>query len=169
MSFNVVAVFVLIILLIFSIFIMNNNPYFYRVQKLINDHYNTMLFGSFIQVYDLSTPRRVERLFVLIPENIILYNFEGELFYYLESASVFCPAEFAVVRFDRNIISSINKSGLYTTTCTNINSLTLLDHFVSLKNNVPDHLIIFNVDEVINYTTLDIINMLIYDGYVYLK
>lgn len=132
------------------------------------DHVNTLHYGAFIDVFDLSLPQRTERLFVIRPENVVLYNVHGALFYYLESSSVFCPREFSIVRFTRNDIDAINTSGQYATVCTSVNALTILEHFLTLKNNIADEQLILTVDE-INYTILDIINVLIYTGYVEIK
>nr|ACA02628.1 unknown [Spodoptera frugiperda multiple nucleopolyhedrovirus]QWS70880.1 hypothetical protein [Spodoptera frugiperda multiple nucleopolyhedrovirus] len=156
-------------LLIFLIALLYLNPYRTQVLKLINDHKNTLQFGAYIEVYDLSVPPdRIERLFVIKPENVLLYNLDGTLFYYLESSTVFCPREFSLVRFTKNDIESINDSGIYNTVCTNINSLVILEHFLTLKNNISDARIVLTVDE-IAYSILDIINYLIYFGYVQIK
>lgn len=144
------------------------NPYRANIERLVLDHVQTLQFGAFIDIYDLSTTKQIERLFVIKPENVILYNVGGILYYYLQSSSVFCPKEFSLVRFTRLDIEAINKNGLYSTLCTNVNSLVVTEHFLTLKNNIPDHRIILTVDE-INYTALDIINLLIYTGYVYIQ
>jgi Baculovirus 19 kDa protein conserved region len=143
------------------------NPYRNQTMKLVQDHVNTLHFGAYVDVYDLSTPRRVERLFIVRPENVVLYNVGGALFHYLESASVLCPREFAIARFTRDDIASINDSGLFTTLCTNVNSLALVEHFLVLKEGQSDERIILSVDE-IHYSVLDLINLLIYSGYVQL-
>lgn len=145
------------------------NPYRTRVEKLISDHQSTLQFGAYIDVYDLSSPPdRVERLFIIRPENVLLYNLNGTLFYYLESSSVFCPQEFSLVRFTKNDIETINDTGVYNTVCTNVNSLVVLEHFLTVKNNLTDLRIVLSVDQ-IDYTILDIINYLILLGYVQIK
>lgn len=134
---------------------------------MLQDFNNTLLFGTYIQIYDLSTPVRTERLFLIAPENVILYNFDKTLYYYLDSANVFCPNEFSVTKFTKDSIRIINDTGIYSTVCTSVSSLTLLEHFVTLKNNVPDHVLVLNVaDEQIQFSILEIINYLIYNGYV---
>ncbi|ACO53533.1 ODV-e28 [Euproctis pseudoconspersa nucleopolyhedrovirus] len=155
-------------LLFFLCVMLYLNPYKNETAKLILDHANTLQFGAYIDIFDLSVHNRTERLFVVRPENVILYNVSGTLFYYLESSSVFCPREFSIVRFTKNDIDAINNSGAYTTVCTNVNSLTVLEHFLSLKNNLPDERLMLGVDE-INYSILDIINLLIYAKYVDIK
>ncbi|QHB21746.1 pif-4 [Artaxa digramma nucleopolyhedrovirus] len=155
-------------LLFFFIVLLYLNPYRNETAKLIWDHANTLQFGAYIDIYDLSLYTRTERLFVIRPENVILYNVDGTLFYYLESSSVLCPREFSLVRFTKNDIDAINTSGTYTTVCTNVNSLTVLEHFLTLKNNLSDERLILSVDE-INYSILDIINLLIYTKYVDIK
>ncbi|AFL64933.1 odv-e28 [Mamestra brassicae multiple nucleopolyhedrovirus] len=160
-----IAAIAILCLLVFLVALLYLNPYRNDAKKLVHDHAHTLQFGAYIEIYDLSTPARVERLFVIKPENVILYNLDGALFYYLESSSVFCPREFSLVRFSRDEIRSVNESGLYNTVCTNVNSLVVLEHFLTLKNNVSDERILLTVDE-IHYSILDIINLLIYTGYV---
>jgi Baculovirus 19 kDa protein conserved region len=161
---------VLLILIIFFYLINSlqiNHPFMYRIQKLLADFKNTLLFGTYIQIYDLSTPARTERLFIIVPENVILYNFNKTLYYYLNSANVFCPNEFSVTKFTKDSIKTINDTGIYATVCTSVNSVTLLEHFVAVKNNIPDHVLVLNVhDQQIQFSILDIINYLIYNGYV---
>ncbi|ACI28786.1 putative occlusion-derived envelope protein ODV-E28 [Agrotis ipsilon multiple nucleopolyhedrovirus] len=169
MSSVVIATVAILCLLIYLISLLYLNPYRTEAAKLVHDHKRTLQFGAYIEVYDLSVSAdRVERLFVIKPENVILYNLDGTLFYYLESSSVFCPREFSLVRFNKNDIGAINESGLYNTVCTNVNSLVVLEHFLTLKNNIADARILLTVDQ-INYTILDIINYLIYHGYVQIK
>jgi hypothetical protein len=160
---------IIILLLLFYLFasIHAHHPFHSRIDKLLKDFNNTLLFGSSIQIYDLSTPARTERLFLLTPENVILYNFNKTLYYYLDSANVFCPNEFSVTKFTRETITTINNSAVYTTVCTPVSGLTLLEHFVSLKNNIPDHTIILDVHTYqIQFSILEIINYLIHYGYV---
>ncbi|AKN81041.1 Per os infectivity factor 4 [Lonomia obliqua multiple nucleopolyhedrovirus] len=160
-------VFLVFIFLYYIISIKTHHPFAYRINKFMRDFENTLLFGAYVQIYDLSTPARTERLFVIAPENVILYNFNKTLYYYLDSANVFCPNEFSVTTFTRESINMINDTGVYSTSCTTVNSLTLLEHFVALKNNVPDHTIVLNVvNKQIQFSILEIINYLIYNGYV---
>ncbi|AIZ48632.1 pif-4 [Agrotis segetum nucleopolyhedrovirus B] len=169
MSSVLIATVAILCLFIYLISLLYLNPYRTEAAKLVHDHKHTLQFGAYIEVYDLSVSAdRVERLFVIKPENVILYNLDGTLFYYLESSSVFCPREFSLVRFNKNDISAINESGLYNTVCTNVNSLVVLEHFLTLRNNIADARILLTVDQ-INYTILDIINYLIYHGYVQIK
>jgi Baculovirus 19 kDa protein conserved region len=144
------------------------NPYRNDANKLIQDHANTLVFGAYVEIYDLSTPTRVERLFVITPENVLLYNLDGAVFYYLESASVLCPREFSLVRFTKNEIDAVNENGIFNTVCTNVNSIVVLEHFLTLKNNVSDERLLLALDD-ISYSILDIINLLIYTGYVQVK
>ncbi|QNV47881.1 per os infectivity factor 4 [Alphabaculovirus altersperidaniae] len=169
MTSRLIGAVAILCLLVFLIALLYLNPYRTQVLKLIHDHKNTLQFGAYIDVYDLSVPPdRIERLFVIRPENVLLYNLDGTLFYYLESSSVFCPREFSLVRFNKNDIVSVNDSGIYNTVCTNVNSLVILEHFLTLKNNISDARILLTVDE-IQYSILDIINYLIYLGYVQIK
>ncbi|QEI03616.1 PIF-4 [Rachiplusia nu nucleopolyhedrovirus] len=162
-SFVIVAA---ICLLFFMAGLFYLNPYRASIYRLVLDHAHTLQYGAYIDIYDLSTSKRTERLFVIKPENVLIYNVDGTLYYYLESSSVFCPQEFSLVRFSRADIQAINNSGLYSTVCSNVNSLVVLEHFLTLKNNIPDDRIVLSVDE-INYTILDVINLLIYTGFVH--
>ncbi|AOT85531.1 odv-e28/pif-4 [Cyclophragma undans nucleopolyhedrovirus] len=168
-------VFVAIVLAMFLflyliVSIRNHHPFLNKINKLVRDYDNTLLFGTYIQIYDLSTPASVERLFIIAPENVVLYNFGKTLYYYLDSANVFCPNEFSVTTFTPHSIRTINGTGVYSTACTAVSSLTLLEHFVTLKNNVPDHTLVLNVvNEQIQFSILDIINYLIYNGYVFIE
>lgn len=162
---SIVAVIVAVALLMLYYTLLYCNPYQASVDKLISDFRDTLHFGAYIDVYDLTVRDRVERLFVIRPENIVLYNSAGELFYYLESSSSFCPKEFAVVKFNYDNIKSINETGLFSVVCTKINSLTILEHFVTVKQNVSDTKILLQVNQ-IHYSVLDIINLLIHLGYV---
>ncbi|AUV65348.1 PIF-4 [Alphabaculovirus myunipunctae] len=164
----VIAAIAILCLMIYFIALLFLNPYRNDAKKLVDDHSNTLLFGAYVDVYDLSTPTRVERLFVIKPENVLLYNLDGAVFYYLESSTVFCPREFALVRFTKSEIDAVNENGTFSTVCTNVNSLVVLEHFLTLKNNVSDERLVFSVDE-IHYSILDIINLLIYTGYVQVK
>ncbi|AGR56837.1 pif4 [Hemileuca sp. nucleopolyhedrovirus] len=155
-------------LLVFLLVLLFLNPYRKEAAKLVDDHANTLQFGAYIDIYDLSVPQRTERLFLIRPENVVLYNLDGVLFYYLESSSVFCPREFSIVRFTKNDINAINTNGIYSTVCTSVNSLTILEHFITLKNNLADERLLLSVDQ-INYSILDIINLLIHLGYVQIK
>ncbi|AAG53828.1 unknown [Helicoverpa armigera nucleopolyhedrovirus] len=159
----------IVCLLIFFIVLALLNPYRNNVKKLIEDHKRTLQFGAYIDVFDLNTSSaHVERLFLIRPENVVLYNFDGALWYYLESGSVLCPREFAIVRFTFNDIKTVNESGLFNIVCTNVNALTLIEHFMTLKNGLADERIILNLQN-INFSIIDVINLLIHKGYVYLE
>ncbi|ARJ36575.1 PIF-4 [Urbanus proteus nucleopolyhedrovirus] len=154
---------------IFLILLVYLNPYRYHIDKLTHDHLQTLHFGVYVDVYDLSVDSaHVERLFVIKPENVMLYNVNGNLFYYLQSTNLLCPNEFTVVRFNTHDINLINKDNFFSTMCTNISSLSLYEHFITLKNNVPDTKIILSVHDV-QYSVLDIVNMLLLTGYVFLN
>lgn len=160
-------VFIFFVLIYLIVSIKNHHPFLHRIKTLIKDFNNTLLFGAYIQIYDLSTPARTERLFIIAPENVVLYNFNKTLYYYLDSANVFCPNEFSVTTFTQSTIKTINETGIYATACTPVSSLTLIEHFVTLKNNVPDHTLVLDVvEKQIQFSILDIINYLIYNGYV---
>ncbi|AAL01769.1 unknown [Spodoptera litura nucleopolyhedrovirus] len=144
------------------------NPYRNQLQKLIDDHADTTHFGVFVDVFDLSlNENNIERLLLVRPENVIVYNVGDVVYYYLESGSVLCPREFAVVRFTSDNIASINENGVFDTICTGVNSLSLIEHFMTLKQGVPDVRAIMSVETgEINYSIMDIINYMIHNGLV---
>ncbi|ACF05362.1 hypothetical protein [Adoxophyes orana nucleopolyhedrovirus] len=168
MSFTLIAAIAIIIMSVLVLFVNLLNPLNNEIDKIINDHTNTLQFGTYIEIYDASFKNNVERLFVIKPENVMIYNTHGQLFYYLESSSVICPREFSLLRISAADIWSINDSGTFTTLCTNVNSLALLEHFVVLKNNLADERILLPVDD-IHYSILDLINLIISLGYVYIE
>lgn len=102
-----------------------------------------------------------DRLFVVEPERVILYNTAGVLYYYFEggASARLCPnSEFAVVRISKKEIPLINETGSFYITCTPVGSLSMYNHFNtnSFEVNVP-------LTEV-RITLLDIINYLIETG-----
>ena len=101
MSSTVIAAVAILCLLVYLIALLYLNPYRTEAAKLVHDHKHTLQFGAYIGTDLTVPPAHVERLFVIKPENVILYNLDGTLFYYLESSSVFCPREFSLVRFNK--------------------------------------------------------------------
>ncbi|ABL76025.1 19 kDa protein [Maruca vitrata nucleopolyhedrovirus] len=168
-SIMLIILFVLFVLIYLIVSIKNHHPFLHRIETLIQDFNNTLLFGAYIKIYDLSTSAHTERLFIIAPENVVLYNFNKTLYYYLDSSNVFCPNEFSVTTFTQSTIKTINETGIYATACTPVSSLTLIEHFTTLKNNVPDYTLVLDAAEQIQFTIVDIINFLIYNGYVDLK
>jgi hypothetical protein len=161
---TLIAAAAIVCLMVFLATLAFINPYRDNIDKLVRDHADTLQFGAYIDIYDLTVPPdRAERLFLVRPENVVLYNTNGALFYYLESSSALCPREFALVRFSKAEIEAVNESGAFSTACTNVNSLTVLEHFVALKNNEPDERVALSLDA-IDYSILDIINALIAGG-----
>lgn len=162
----VMIVFVMALFVYVLLSLRNHHPFLHRVQVLLRDFDNTLLFGTHVRIYDLSTPVRTERLFIIAPENVVLYNFDKTLYYYLDSANVFCPNQYTVTKFTGSTIRTVNETGVYSTACTSVGSLTLIEHFASLKNNTPDHTLVLDANEQIQFTIMDVINYLIYNGYV---
>lgn len=163
------VVLVVMLFMYVTVSLRDHHPFLYRIQKLLRDFNNTLMFGTYVQIYDLSTSSRTERLFIIAPENVVLYNFDKTLYYYLDSANVFCPNEYTVAKFTSATIRTVNDTGVYSTACTSVGSLILIEHFAGLKNNSPDHTLILDATEQIQFTIMDIINYLIYNGYVDLE
>nr|WHM28365.1 pif-4 [Dasychira pudibunda nucleopolyhedrovirus] len=167
MLFMMAAIALAVLLFMYvAVALRNHHPFLNKVQALLRDFDNTLLYGTHVRIYDLSTPARTERLFIIAPENVVLYNFDKTLYYYLDSANVFCPNEYTVAKFTGATIRTVNDTGVYSTACTSVGSLTLIEHFVGLKNNAPDHTLVLDVAEQIQFTIMDVINYLIYNGYV---
>ncbi|QOD40043.1 pif-4 [Matsumuraeses phaseoli granulovirus] len=107
-----------------------------------------------------------DRLFVVEPEQIVLYNTAGVLYYYFEGGASkrLCPdKEQAIVRITNSDIGIINENGIYNITCTATNSVSMYNHFrnESSRWRIPA----FNE----THTIIDIINLLISGGYVKVK
>ncbi|AAQ91725.1 unknown [Choristoneura fumiferana DEF multiple nucleopolyhedrovirus] len=166
LSIMVVIAFLVALFMYVAVALRDHHPFLNRIQTFVRDFDNTLLYGTHVQIYDLSTPARTERLFIIAPRNVVLYNFDKTLYYYLDSANVFCPNEFTVTRFTSATIQTVNDTGVYSTACTSVGSLTLIEHFAGLKNNTPDHMLVLDAAEQIQFTIMDIINYLIYNGYV---
>ncbi|AAK85648.1 hypothetical protein [Epiphyas postvittana nucleopolyhedrovirus] len=166
LSIMVLIVFLVTLFMYVALSLKNHHPFLQRIEIFLRDFDNTLLYGTHVQIYDLSTPARTERLFIIKPENVVLYNFDKTLYYYLDSANVFCPNEYSVTRFTRATIQTVNDTGVYSTACTSIGSLTLIEHFTGLKNNSPDHTLVLDAAEQIQFTIMDIINYMIYNGFV---
>ncbi|BAE72347.1 ORF58 peptide [Hyphantria cunea nucleopolyhedrovirus] len=170
MLFIMVAIVLLVVLFMYVVLsLRNHHPFLHRIQTLLRDFDNTLLYGTHVRIFDLSTPARTERLFIIAPENVVLYNFDKTLYYYLDSANVFCPNEYTVAKFTNASIRTVNDTGVYSTACTSVGSLTLIEHFIGLKNNSPDHTLVLDAAEQIQFTIMDVINYLIYNGYVNLE
>ncbi|QDL57035.1 PIF-4 [Dione juno nucleopolyhedrovirus] len=166
LSIMLAIVFLVAVFMYVVLSLKNHHPFLAKIQTLLRDFDNTLLFGTHVQIYDLSTPARTERLFIIAPENVVLYNFDKTLYYYLDSANVFCPNEYTVAKFTRATIRTINDTGVYSTACTSVGSLTLIEHFVGLKNNAPDYTLVLDAADQIQFTIMDVINYLIFNGYV---
>lgn len=97
-----------------------------------------------------------DRLFVVEPEQVVIYNTAGVIYYYFEggASARLCPNnEYAVVRIGKKDISFINETGSFSITCTPISSLSMYNHFNtnSFEVNVPLKQIRFSLLDVINY------------------
>ncbi|ACH69451.1 hypothetical protein D1Q00_gp090 [Trichoplusia ni granulovirus LBIV-12] len=120
---------------------------------------NQLLLTTRVQVYPSIRvmERDGDRLFVLEPEQIIIYNTAGVLYYYLEGGASgrLCPEnEFAIVRFDHNDINLINEDGSFNVSCTTTSSLSMYQHFNTIKireTTIPLRDLDFNVLQVINF------------------
>ncbi|APO13960.1 ODV-E28 [Plodia interpunctella granulovirus] len=133
-----------------------SNPLIMVGQRLIDAAQINV--GSFIRVFE----RDGDRLFVIEPEGVLLYNTRGILYYYFEGGSSkrLCPnGEQAVVRISNSDIRLVNETGTYNITCTHTRSSNLYNHFRndSLHWDTP----LFSA----HFTIIDIINYVIGEGY----
>lgn len=120
---------------------------------------NKLLLTTRVQVYPSIRvlERDGDRLFVLEPEQIIIYNTAGVLYYYLEGGASgrLCPEnEFAIVRFNYNDINLINEDGSFNVSCTTASSLSMYQHFNTVKYRETTIILRdlkYNVLQVINY------------------
>lgn len=106
-----------------------------------------------------------DRLFVVEPEQSIIYNTAGVIYYYFEGGASgrLCPNnEYAVAKIGIPDIRLINENGTYNITCTTVGSLMLYNHFNSI--NPLDYTIRFPED--IKFNIIDVINFLITGGYI---
>ncbi|ACZ63560.1 ODV-e28 [Pieris rapae granulovirus Wuhan] len=155
-TIDIIAVFILGLALLILLLSTVNNPLIIVGKRLVNA--TQVNIGPYIQVLE----RDGDRLFVVEPDQIVLYNTAGALYYYFEGGASrrLCPnTEYAIVRFTNSDIGLINETGTYNITCTNTSSLSLYEHFMSdsYKWQTP----ILNQ----SHTIIDIINYIIVEGY----
>lgn len=120
---------------------------------------NQLVDTARVQVYPSIRvlERDGDRLFVLEPEKIIIYNTAGVLYYYLEggaSGRLCSENEFAIVRFGYKDINLINEDGSFNVSCTTASSLALYRHFEIVKNDETTIILRdlrLNVLHIINY------------------
>nr|UYX49710.1 pif-4 [Darna trima granulovirus] len=147
----------LIILLISTLY----NPLIFVGKKIADSA--RVGFGSHIKIFQNND----ERLFVIEPDHIVLYNNKGVLYYYFEGGASrrFCPfREYAIMRLSYSDIGLINETGTYNITCTKTSSLTMQNYFESMSVN-QYYVEGFNS----NYTIIDVINFLISKGLAYIE
>lgn len=118
--------------------------------------------GPYIRVFE----RDGDRLFVVEPEQVVIYNTAGALYYYFEGGASkrLCPyREQAIVRVTSSDVRLINETGTYNISCTATNSSNLYNHF---KTDSVQHQVPVFIDSV---SVLDIINYLISEGFAKIK
>nr|ARX71941.1 odv-e28 [Erinnyis ello granulovirus]ARX72071.1 odv-e28 [Erinnyis ello granulovirus] len=155
-SIDIFTVVVIGLSLFFILLSTTVNPLIYVGENILNA--SRVNVHPFIRVME----RDGDRLFVIQPEQIVMYNTAGVLYYYFEGGASrrFCPMnEYAIVRFTTSDINLLNETGTYNVTCSNTSSLNLYDHFNndSFGWNVP-----ILTD---SYSIIDIINEMITQGY----
>ncbi|AAQ21675.1 unknown [Cryptophlebia leucotreta granulovirus] len=157
MSSTDMAVLLLVIALIFLIVNTLDNPLIMIGTRLIES--TRVKVGPFIHVLE----RDGDRLFVIEPEQTLLYNTAGLIYYYFEGGASrrFCPVgEQAIVRIGLTDIGLINENGIYNVSCTNTSSWDLYEHF---KNDSFEWKLPTFYEKT---SIIDIINELIRYGYV---
>ncbi|AQQ80358.1 PIF-4 [Betabaculovirus altermyunipunctae] len=146
----------LTVLLVLSMCVLLLGVYLYSP---LTNFANQLLETTRVQIYPSIRvlERDGDRLFVLEPEQIVLYNTAGVLYYYVEGGTSgrLCPEnEFAIVRFDSNDISLINEDGSFNVSCTSTGSLSMYKHFEAVKYNETTVVLRdlqFNVLQIINF------------------
>ncbi|ABC61204.1 19KD [Choristoneura occidentalis granulovirus] len=136
------------------------NPLIYVAKRIIDA--NQINVGPYIRMFE----RDNDRLIVVEPEQIVMYNTAGALYYYFEGGASrrLCPInEFAIVRFTKPDIYLINETGTYNITCTTTSSLNMYGHFNN--NSYSWNLPVFND----SHSIIDIINYLLSQGYIYIR
>ncbi|AKN80806.1 ODV-E28 [Diatraea saccharalis granulovirus] len=159
-SIDMLTVFFLVMGLIYLLLTTLYNPLILLGEHLVNTA--RVNVGPFINVLE----RDGDRLFLIEPEQVIIYNTAGVIYYYFEGGASrrLCPeTERAIVRITQSDIRLINENGIYNISCTPILSHNLYSHFKndSIEWQIP-------VLET-SFTILDIINYLIINGLVKIK
>lgn len=154
-STDIVTMFFLTLtILIISLF---NNPLNLVGKRIVESA--RIMIGPYIHVLQ----KENDRLFVINPEQSIIYNTAGALYYYFEGGASrrFCPQnEHAIVRIKLSDINLINENGTYNITCTTTSSMSMYDHFLNDASHW--YLPIY----ISSYTIIDILNELIKTGMV---
>ncbi|AAM70279.1 hypothetical protein [Phthorimaea operculella granulovirus] len=156
MSFiDMLTAILLILALVIALFSNLFNPLIRIGRQLVDTaHVNV---GAYINVFQ----RDGDRLFIVEPDKVVMYNTAGVLYYYFEGGASrrMCPdGEQAVIKFTTNDIQSFNETGEYNISCTRINALTLIEHFSespSIRLPMPED----------QFSALDVINKIIQFGY----
>ncbi|ABQ52022.1 hypothetical protein SlGVgp079 [Spodoptera litura granulovirus] len=155
--YSILLVLAIVALLVFAYIF---NPFREHARRLYHST-KVQLYPS-IRVME----RDNDRLFVLEPEQSIMYNTAGVLYYYFEGgvSARICPNnEFAIVRLGRHDISNVNSNGNFYIACTTTGPLQILHHFES--NSIETTIPIFDTE----FNLLEIINYLIRSGLAYIK
>lgn len=141
------------------ILIFFNNPVTNVKNKILKA--TRVIVGPYIHIME----RNNDRLFVIEPNQTVLYNTMGKLYYYFEGATSrsLCPnQESPVVRIAPVDINAININGIFNITCSPTTSLGLYNYFKS--NSLQWSIPLFKYQ----HTIIDTINYLIHNGYVHL-
>ncbi|UXX41884.1 pif-4 [Psilogramma increta granulovirus] len=155
-SIDIITIVIIGLCLFFILLSTTVNPLIYVGQRILDA--SRVNVTPFIRVME----RDGDRLFVIEPEQIILYNTTGVLYYYFEGGTSrrLCPNnEFAIVRFTTSDINLLNETGTYNVSCTNTSSLNLYEHFAN--DSATWDISIFTDP----HSIIDIINNLITEGY----
>lgn len=161
---------VVVLLVAMGVLLKNRNPFDQHFRRLAVNHESTLSYGSYIDIYDASSVNdddkvMTQRLFIVRPENLILYNYGRTVYYYLQNpVGVRCHGTaHPTIRFDEAAIKQMNETGKSQVVCVNSSSLRLVDYFVNLKGGRSDAVVLLEV-EAINYTVLEMINLLVERG-----
>ncbi|AAP85712.1 ORF_75 [Adoxophyes orana granulovirus] len=135
------------------------NPLIILGNQLIR--YGHVYLGPVVNVLE----RDNDKLIVIEPDDTVLLNTAGILYYYFEGGASqrMCPSnEYAVVRMARRDIVLINENNSYNIACTPTSALALKRHFESAILSKLS----FPIPWDASYTVIDVINMLIDNGVI---
>lgn len=168
----IVSIIIIITFIIYGVHMINNGPLTVIANDIYQKYLQTITYGIEIEIYDLSANEQVNRLFILRPENYIIYNNQSSVYIYLMvsgRAGIKCNNnEEVIVEFNRNNITNA-QSGEFTLFCTSVTAINLIEFF-TIKQPYPiEKINIQLLDENSTYNIIDIINLLIEQNYINLK
>ncbi|AAK94168.1 CUN090 putative similar to AcMNPV ORF96 [Culex nigripalpus nucleopolyhedrovirus] len=132
----------------------------HAADTLVQAFRKTFTYGIEVEVYDLDAESSANRMFLVRPENTLIYNNAGNVYVYLTVArGVRCaPNQDVVVQFNRDTIPN-SIFGEFRQMCTSLRALDLIEFF---RTQQPEPRLRFAVelDGTREYTVIDMVNFL---------